>query len=85
MSNSKNQAKTRWNSKNYKQVKVSVEPEIASSFKIACIKAGYSMASVLSEFMAKYSNTAKKVKTSNDGKFSTRKKRRQAVKFIIGQ
>ena len=84
MGNSSTQAKQRWNAANYKQVKVSVKPEIATAFKDACESANVSMASEISQFMSHYSNTcANKAGYSPD--LSTRRKRRTAVSSIIKQ
>ena len=80
MSEAANRAKTKWNAKNYYQLKVSVPPDLAAAFKAACGKAGLSMANVLSQFMAQYS--AQPVKESNpvqEDDVSTRGKRRKLV------
>ena len=75
MSKATNQAKTKWNSENYTQVKAYVAPEIASSFKAACAAAGVSMNSELSRFMADYCNAqAKKLAKTTDF-ISTNRKR----------
>jgi hypothetical protein len=67
LSKAANQAKTKWNSENYTQVKAYVAPEIASAFKAACAAAGVSMNSKLSQFMADYCNTqAKKPAKTTD-------------------
>ena len=80
MGSAANQAKTRWNAKNYTQVKVNIAPEIASSFKLACQAEAVSMASVLSRFMAEYSkSTAKRKSTTSSEDASTKKKRRQLI------
>ena len=83
MSIASNQAKTRWNAKKYTQVKIAIDPEIASAFKTTCNSEDISMASVLSQFMTNYSKKIKKgiVKTPPD--YSTRRKRRTALKRII--
>jgi len=65
------------------QVKVSVEPGIASAFKETCAATNVSMAAVLGEFMASYAKCPVKLKTELD--FSTRRRRRAVVKGIIGQ
>lgn len=78
------QAKQRWNSANYKQVKVSVKPEIASGFKMACEAANVSMASEISEFMSQYIGICKNKKGYSPD-LSTRQKRRTAVSSIIRQ
>jgi len=79
LSRAANRAKTKWNAKNYSQVKVSVDPEIAAAFKTACGIAGHSMASVLSQFMAHYSATMKKSNSTTEDDVSTRGKRRKLV------
>ena len=69
--------------KQYKQLKVSVDPDIASKFKDSCAKSGVSMAAKLLEFMIDFSN----IKTTNKQQpdYSTKKKRRAAVQAIIKQ
>ena len=79
-----NESKQRWNAEHYTQIKVCIMPETADAFKAACAAAGVSMASVLSKFMADYSQTPIKSKTSNDI-FATRRKRRGVIKDIISQ
>ena len=70
------------NNSRYKQVKVSVSPEIASAFKDACAVTNVSMASKLSQFMSEYSNTAfTKKKPLPD--YSTKRLRRAAIHKII--
>jgi hypothetical protein len=67
-----------------KQVKVSVATEVASAFKAKCDTTGVSMASVLSQFMAEYVDTAPaKRKLSPD--YSTKRHRRAAVRKLVGQ
>lgn len=78
---SENQTKTRWNSKNYTQVKVSVDPDVAAAFKTACTASKISMAAVLSQYMEKYSKTTQKRKPEN----TTRRQRRKSVTSIIKQ
>jgi len=75
------QAKKRRNAINCVQVKISTNPEVASAFKTACIVSGASMASVLTQFMAQYSNTAilRKPKTPD---YSTRRQRRTALRHL---
>jgi len=74
-----NQAKTRWNAEHYMQVKVYVEPDVATGFKRKCQSAGVSMASVVSQFMEDYSKTAVKRKPPPVEDGSTKKKRRQLI------
>ena len=80
MGSAANQAKMRWNAKNYTQVKVAVDPGTASAFKAACEKAERSMASVLSAFMAEYCALIEGKPTADP--LSTRRKRRDAVKGL---
>ena len=70
----------------YKQLKVSVEPALAKSFKAACINAGVSMASEFSEFMAVRTGTLAEfsAKKSKHASYDTRRKRRQHINVIIG-
>ena len=72
---------------NKQQLKISVEPDLAGSFKTACLNAGVSMVSEISEFMAERTNaldksTAKSVKQAG---YETRRKRRHHVGSIILQ
>ena len=62
----------------YTQVKVSVNPDIATAFKEKCVASGVSMASELSRFMGN-SKTKPGIKTA------TRQQRRKAVKLLIEQ
>ena len=68
---------------NHKQVKVTIEKDVALAFKEACVASNISMACRLSQFMADYSNTVMKKKPSPD--YTTRRKRRAAIKKIIEQ
>jgi len=67
----------------YKQVKVSINPFIASHFKEACAASDTSMASVLSQFMADFAKAS--IEKNSVPDYSTRKKRRAAVHAIIEQ
>jgi len=82
MGTAANQAKARWNAKHYTQVKVSVDPELASAFKSACEEAGKSMASVISAYMAGY--IAAPASKPPVDTLSTKRKRRNAVTALIG-
>jgi len=69
------------------QIKVSVEPNLAESFKAACLNAGVSMVAEISEFMAERTNTLVRLATKSakqDG-YDTRRKRRRHVASIILQ
>jgi len=83
MGKAASQAKQRWNSKHYTQVKISIDPEVASAFKAACALSGVSMAGKLAQFMSEYSNVAKKSGRSPD--YATKRQRRSAVKSILQQ
>jgi hypothetical protein len=52
MGRTSNESKDRWNAANYTQIKVSVNSQIAASFKASCKADEVSMAKVLSDFMA---------------------------------
>jgi esterase/lipase len=80
MGNAATKAKAKWNAARYKQIKVSIAPEIASAFKAACETAGVSMAGELSRFMAEYCSIAKKRNTVSAGDdLATRRQRRKEV------
>ena len=66
-----------------KQVKVSVDPDLAHKFSIACANIDVSMAEVISKFMSDFTNTANKKKPMPD--YSTKRQRRAAIKKIIKQ
>jgi len=63
------------------QVKVSVDPQIASAFKQACAATNISMAAELTRFMADYSGNSVKRKAASA--YSTRRQRRTAIRKII--
>ena len=68
----------------YTQVKVSVDSEIASAFKNTCAASKVSMASMLSQYMANYSNITKlRLKPQPD--YSTRRRRRTVIGNIVKQ
>lgn len=66
----------------YKQVKISAPSFVSTAFKDTCAENGVSMASVLSQFMADYSNVSMK-KNRHSPDYTTKRKRRSAVKSII--
>jgi hypothetical protein len=65
------------------QVKVTVDSELAATFKTACIAADASMASVLAGYMAAYSQT--KIETDASSGIATRRQRRAVMKRLITQ
>jgi hypothetical protein len=65
------------------QVKISVDREIAAAFKGVCIASKVSMAAPLAQFMADYAKGVVKPKAAPD--YSTRRRRRSAVKAVIEQ
>ena len=70
---------------NNRQLKITVDKEIASAFKAACTTANVSMATVLTQFMTDYSNTAKTRKKQAAPDYSSRQRRRVATHAIIRQ
>ena len=66
----------------YKQVKVSVYPEIAAAFKERCMAAGVSMAGEIARFMSGHNASGNTGNLSRSA-LDTRKKRRKAVKTLI--
>jgi len=77
-----NEAKQRWNTAHYTQVKVSVPPEIAAAFKERCIADGVSMAGEISRFM---SGRDRHVPKSSAAPYATRRKRHEALTALAGQ
>jgi adenylylsulfate kinase-like enzyme len=63
------------------QVKISVSPEIAASFKAACAASNVSMVAELSRFMVDYANGSVVGKVAPN--YSTRRHRRTAIKRVI--
>jgi len=81
MGKTSNAVKQKWNEKNYVQVKISVKPDLAASFKAACKTADKSMAFELSGFMQRYANQPQsKIQPSVNVK--TLKDRRKAMGII---
>lgn len=76
-----------WNeqiqSKKAKQVKVTVDSDLALQFSKTCAEAGVSMTGAISKFMSEFTNTAVKKKHLPD--YSTKRQRRAAIKKIIIQ
>jgi hypothetical protein len=66
-----------------KQVKVSVDAQVAKAFKNACLTADVSMSTILSQYMAKYS----KFSNANiiERPMATKRQRRDAIEKIILQ
>ena len=81
----RNKSKQDWNSAHYTQIKVSVDPVIASNFKAACIDSGISMAMILSDFMSTFSGVSKPkdVSISKNDSLSSRRQRRIRTKHLI--
>jgi len=69
------------------QLKVSVEPDLAESFKAACMKSGVSMAAELSAFMASRTGAMAEMakKAAKKDEYDTRAKRRRHVNHIVIQ
>jgi len=68
---------------NYTQVKVSIDPATASAFKKACAASNVSMASEIARFMSGYPSGP--IRKGHAPDYSTRRRRRAAIKIIIGQ
>ena len=83
MAKTSNKSKQAWNAEHYVQIKVSVNPEIASAFKATCKAAGVSMASTISAFMESYPSIPVK-RVSPTIILTTRQHRRKALKQLIG-
>jgi len=67
----------------YTQIKVCVDSQIASAFKSSCLESDVSMASVLSQYMAKYSGIS--YKTNSSSSLSTKRQRRAALDKVVQQ
>jgi hypothetical protein len=69
----------------YKQIKMSVEPTLAESFKNACMNSGVSMASEFSAFMADRIGALSGLAAKPTACYDTRYKRRHHIDLIIHQ
>ena len=71
----------------FKQLKVSVEPDLVASFKAVCMNAGVSMAAEISAFMAARTDAVAlaPVKAPKKDGYDTRAKRRHHVSQIVIQ
>jgi len=69
----------------YKQLKVSVDSGLAEAFKAACLNAGVSMATEISDFLAARTDAlaGQSAKVAKQASYDTRRKRRQHVGSII--
>jgi len=73
-----------WNYGQLTQVKVSVQPKLAATFKTTCAANGASMTGVISDYMETYSN-ANVPKRGYSPNLSTKRQRRAAVRHILAQ
>jgi len=76
-------AKDRWNSANYRQLKISAPPDVAESFKSACAANGVSMASVIVRFMREYAALGAAPGKPKADPTATRRLRRKGVRAAI--
>jgi len=83
MGRTSNRAKLKWNAEHYAQVKVSVDPGLASRFKEACAAGNVSMASAISRFMGDYCDAAAPHAAAPD--YASRRRRRAAVGLLVRQ
>ncbi|MDR1538416.1 MAG: hypothetical protein LBU32_10560 [Clostridiales bacterium] len=81
MGKTSNAAKQKWNASHYTQVKASVKPETAASFKAACAAAETTMASELGRFMNECARTAQK-QTDPAANVRTLGDRRKAMALV---
>jgi O-succinylbenzoate synthase len=85
MGKAANRAKTKWNSEHYSQIKFSVPPEAAALFKSACAASSVSMASVLTRFIAEYTQSACQAELEAADYVSTKRKRRRAIEEMASR
>lgn len=78
------ESRKRWNAANYKQLNLSVNPELYESFRTTCDQNGYSMRKILIEYMNTYTATPSCAKKQGKG-YEERKNRRKSVKSIAEQ
>lgn len=77
-----NEAKQRRKAKHYSQVKVSVDKDLADSFRQACSRRGVSMAGAISAFMGEYTKAEKPA--HEWGAIGTRQQRRKTLGKLTG-
>jgi len=68
-----------------KQVKIAIEPEIATAFKKTCINNGISMAKELSRFMSARANILNREQEKTHQKLERRGERRKEFAKLIAQ
>ena len=85
MGDTSKEAKQRWNSSHYAQVKIAVAPELAAAFKAKCASEGVSMASEISGFMrSETCGIGKRTSHAPSAPiYETRQKRRKAVSKMM--
>lgn len=79
------QARQKWTSENYDQIKISVPKEMARKFKKECISSNVPMAQVLKQAMLEFCGQKKaKIKTElKIPQVDTRQKRRKAIAYVL--
>ena len=82
MGKTSNQVKQQWNAKNYVQIKISVEPDLAAAFKAKCAVSGISVTSELTRLMGGKPTGSRIQKPASD-MYRTRRLRRDALKLLI--
>jgi len=75
--------KDKYSRENYKQIKISVRPEIAEAFKATCEADNVSMASELSMFMVSRAGTPTTGRPKNDLLMSRRGRRKLLDESIV--
>jgi hypothetical protein len=68
----------------YRQFKVSLNPQVVHAFKDSCAKSGVSMASVISQLMSDFTNIPMKRKNC-EWDYSTKRRRRVAIAKMLTQ
>jgi hypothetical protein len=77
--------KKRWNSVNYKQLNLSISHELYEKFQLLCKQQGISMRKMVVEFLNSCVGTNPSNQEKKVGDYSSKSKRRRAVKAIIKQ
>jgi len=79
------QARQKWTSENYDQIKLSVPKELARCFKKECVDSNISMAQVLKQAMSEFCGQKKQktIYTPKKPQVDTRQKRRKAIAFAL--
>lgn len=79
------ESRKKWNAKNYKQINIAINPELAESFRITCEQNKTPMREALISFISEYTSIPSIPKKQKVISYSVRGNRRKALATIITQ